>query len=95
MKLIDYITVDIDSNDRVVGIELCDYLVTKVQKLSGEKKYIREKPVQKYLSLEYHLIREFKGIVFCFSDENYRDLVGFDILDLKKYDKDLLLKMTK
>lgn len=100
LEVNDYIALDIDKFDRIVGLEFCDEIAMKLKKCLESEKYTKEgehsEVFQFRLSADKVVKKfRFKGIDFCFSDQEYNNFVGFDIVDLKRYDKNILLKLTK
>lgn len=90
--------VDIDEDDRIVGIECFEANAKKLSPIAGlEKIYhengeilsfrLSEKPVKKHYLL--------KGIQFYFADERSKYFIGFDIVDFQKYKKQILISMIK
>lgn len=89
---------DIDQNDRVVGIEFFGQPVSKVSKLAGSKKIYKKIEDVFTLRFSEEIVKtkfRFKGIDFCFADNEFKEFIGIDVVDLDKYDKDLLGKITE
>lgn len=38
---------------------------------------------------------EFAGVSFCFSDQDYKHFIGFDVLDLNRYSLEKLYQLVK
>ncbi|QCS54466.1 DUF2283 domain-containing protein [Priestia flexa] len=89
---------DIDSEGRIVGIELFGMLAEKIAPLSGAEHIytMHDEMFSFYLSSqEVHATFVFNGIKFCFADADYQDFVGFDVIDSNLYERQLLMQLVK
>ncbi|KAA6452685.1 DUF2283 domain-containing protein [Bacillus swezeyi] len=98
------IMLDIDVEDRIVGMELFGDSAYALKELAGEKKIYskslnedNESVIYSFRLSDKEVNKTFNafGLSFCFSDDKFEELVGFDILDISKYDEKLLDKMVK
>ncbi|NPC91786.1 DUF2283 domain-containing protein [Bacillus sp. WMMC1349] len=95
------IVLDIDTEDRIVGIELFGSSAISASSLAGVKRIYSKSINNGSLMYSFRLsdkktTKTFSiyGISFCFSDDHFEEFVGFDIVDISKYDEILLDKMT-
>ncbi|MEC2046287.1 DUF2283 domain-containing protein [Bacillus licheniformis] len=98
------IMLDVDVEDRIVGIELFGDSAHALKELAGTKKIYSKSLNEDNESVVYSLRLSDKevnktfnafGLSFCFSDDKFEEFVGFDINDISKYDEKLLDKMVK
>ncbi|MBY0595814.1 DUF2283 domain-containing protein [Bacillus bingmayongensis] len=97
LEVNEYLGLDIDQHDRIVGIEFFGPVASELSKLVGsEKIYKKNGNVYSFRLSEQEVKNKFqyKGIDFCFSDEGFECFIGFDVINLNKYDKDLLEEVT-
>ncbi|KXY25951.1 DUF2283 domain-containing protein [Bacillus sp. FSL K6-0067] len=95
------IMIDIDNQGRIVGIEFfgksSDVLKELVkQKKIYHKKHYEDKIIYSFRvnSNAYLKMVSLKGINFYFEDEMCTSFIGFDVIEVEKYDKCLLDSMS-
>ncbi|SIQ09884.1 Uncharacterized protein YuzE [Bacillus cereus] len=92
------LNVDIDQFDRIVGIEFFGANASKLKELTNLSKIYKKKTLNDNeciysfrVSQDNHLQKVvFHHIVFYFSDNQYEDFVGFDIIKPSLYGYDIL-----
>lgn len=93
LEVNEYLELDIDEQDRVVGIEVFGPIALELSKLAGFTQiYTKDGGIYSFRLNKQEVNQKFhyKGIDFCFSDEKFESFVGLDIVDLNKYDISLL-----
>lgn len=88
-----FISLDIDNEKKIVGLELFGEEVQGLKNVvSEDNKYTKTPNKYSFRINEKEVVSKytFLGIEFCFSEDDYKSFVGFDIIDLKKYPENKL-----
>ncbi|MGM9951071.1 MAG: hypothetical protein ACI33P_13145 [Lysinibacillus sp.] len=89
---------DIDEEERIVGIEFFGDLADQLRGLEGsEKIYQRVKFGYLFRMTERPIRMKMPsmGINFCFSDSECKQFVGIEIMDLNRYETFLLDELVR
>ncbi|MCU5681481.1 DUF2283 domain-containing protein [Bacillus wiedmannii] len=97
------LNVDIDQFNRIVGIEFFGENARKLKGLTNRSKIYKKKASNdnKYIysfriSQDIHLQKVlFHNIVFYFSDKQYEDFIGFDIMKPSLYGHEILDSLSE
>lgn len=93
-----YISLDIDQDERIVGIEVFDSETIHLHDAINKEVYYEEKSDHISFRLKDTPIKSsstFCGIRFNFAEGDYSEFVGFDIIDLELYSKEALKSLIK
>ncbi|MGG4266424.1 DUF2283 domain-containing protein [Peribacillus simplex] len=98
LEVNEYLELDIDEDGRIVGIEFFGPITSKLSKIVGSKKIYRENEEKFSFRLTEEEIKSkfnYNGIDFCFSDDDFQEFVGFDVVDVKNYNEEFLRIITE
>ncbi|MFJ7511007.1 DUF2283 domain-containing protein [Peribacillus simplex] len=98
LEVNEYLELDIDEEGRIVGIEFFGPVTSKLSKIAGRRKIYKENGEGFSFRLTEKDIKSkfsFKGIDFCFADNDYQEFVGFDVVEIKKYNEESLKFITE
>lgn len=93
-----YLSLDIDQDERIVGIEIFGSETVNLIDALGKDLYYEKNSDIVSLRLKDSPIKStstFSGIQFHFSETNHTGFVGFDIIDLKLYSIEALGSLLK
>ncbi|SIR94127.1 Protein of unknown function [Peribacillus simplex] len=98
LEVNEYLELDIDEGSRIVGIEFFGPITSKLSKIAGSRKIYKKNGEKFSFRLTEKDIKSkfnFKGIDFCFADNDFQEFVGFDVVDIKKYNGESLKFITE
>ncbi|WAA12077.1 DUF2283 domain-containing protein [Fervidibacillus halotolerans] len=88
-----FISLDIDTEGKIVGLELFGEEALGLKNLVKEKNiYTKNEHKYSFRMNEKEVVSKyhFLGIDFLFSKEDYKGFIGFDIIDLERYPENKL-----
>ncbi|MDR4433013.1 DUF2283 domain-containing protein [Bacillus tequilensis] len=101
LEVNENISLDINKQNLIVGMEIFGELANDISKLAGSKKIYKKTARNKKEIYSFRLYDletsnsfEFNGILFCFADDNYEKFLGYDVIDIEKYKAELLNQYT-
>lgn len=98
LEVNEYLELDIDEVGRIIGIEFFRPVISKLSKKAGSTKFYKKNGEKFSFRLTEKDIKSkfnFKGIDFCFADNDFQEFVGFDVVDIKKYNGESLKFITE
>ncbi|AQX56651.1 DUF2283 domain-containing protein (plasmid) [Priestia flexa] len=93
LEVNSYINLDLDKENRIIGLEIFrDEANVLKNAPSKDDIYIKNGNMYSLRLNDNEVVSRYSylGIEFCFSEENYRGFIGFDILDITKYPENTL-----
>jgi len=97
LEVNEFLVLDIDHHERIVGIEFFGPAAHQLSKLAGAEKIYKKNGNTFSFRLSEQEVKnkfQYKGINFCFSDKEFEHFIGFDIVDLNKYNEHALEQLV-
>ncbi|ASV67491.1 MULTISPECIES: DUF2283 domain-containing protein [Cytobacillus] len=88
LKVNPYINLDLDKDNRIIGLEIFRDEANALKNASSKDNFYLKRDNMYSLRLNDNEVASrysYLGLEFCFSEENHRGFIGFDILDISKY----------
>ena len=87
-----FISIDLDRENRIVGLEVFGEETKYLENASQQDIYLKNTDVYSLRLNDKKVVSRFTylGIDFCFSENDYKGFVGYDIIDFTKYPENIL-----